>query len=509
MPDWDASYATTDPAAFTADALGFAELEFEFPASCRFPGLAVRAGDRGLIFPRKGRTFATAPEIATALWLGAKITIIHGAIVPWQNNDMRPLAPVLCEWINRRAEHEKGTLQNEMFKLLGNSLYGKVGQGLGDGKAFDTREEEYQPIGPSKLTNAYFAAYVTGLVRAELAELAAVADGQIISMTTDALLMRGALRAALGPSSAVMSTARVVLSGDPELLEVKGQMQQLLSFRTRGVLTLQPLDGFIKIARGGMKAPDGIWSPRLSSAENEKRENSWFIEHLLFRHPGDNWAVRHPSSFSKMHRNSDDHRYVDDWRKANFEYDFKRCPVNVRPAYIRTERVGDVVVVQHIAFDTKPWNTVEEFNWCRDAFERWRRGDPRRGVPGRMLKTIRDWHDFVAFWQGAVPSAAGIRRSRKGPLDQARCLFIRLYVAGLAGLPGSGYEAAAKMLTEAGYPTRSQDFKDAKRRTKALPDCGVIPAEAEGVTTFVAAVQRLWPPFDAARLLQRPDDPGT
>jgi hypothetical protein len=65
------------------------------------------------------------------------------------------------------------------------------------------------------------------------------------------------------------------------------------------------------------------------------------------------------------------------------------------------------------------------------------------------------------------------------------------------------------MLTEAGYPTRSQDFKDAKRRTKALPDCGVIPADAEGVTTFVAAVQRLWPPFDAARLLQRSDDPGT
>ena len=122
MPDWDASYATTDPAAFTADALGFAELEFEFPASCRFPGLAVRAGDRGLIFPRKGRTFATAPEIATALWLGAKITILHGAIVPWQNNDMRPFTPVLCEWINRRAEHKKDTLQNEMFKLLGNSL---------------------------------------------------------------------------------------------------------------------------------------------------------------------------------------------------------------------------------------------------------------------------------------------------------------------------------------------------------------------------------------------------
>ena len=117
----------------------------------------MRAGDRGLIFPRKGRTFATAPEIATALWLGAKITILHGASYHGKTT-ICPFTPVLCEWINRRAEHKKDTLQNEMFKLLGNSLYGKVGQGLSDSKAFNTRKEEYQPIRHSKITNAYFAA---------------------------------------------------------------------------------------------------------------------------------------------------------------------------------------------------------------------------------------------------------------------------------------------------------------------------------------------------------------
>ena len=107
-----------------------------------------------------------------------------------------------------------------------------------------------------------------------------------------------------------MASARVVLSGDPELLEVKGRILQLLSFRTRGVLTLQPLDRFIKIARGGMKALEGIWSPYRSSDENEARENAWFIEHLLFRQLGDKWIVRHPASFSMMHRNSDDHPLI-------------------------------------------------------------------------------------------------------------------------------------------------------------------------------------------------------
>ena len=67
-----------------------------------------------------------------------------------------------------------------------------------------------------------------------------------------------------------------------------------------------------------------------------------------------------------------------------------------------------------------------------------------RRARGRVLKTIRDWRDFVAFWQGAVPSAAGISRSSKGPLDLACRPSIRLYVAGLAGLPGSGDQAAAK-----------------------------------------------------------------
>jgi hypothetical protein len=37
--------------------------------------------------------------------------------------------PFIRELSRRRTEHPKGSLQNEMFKQLGNSLYGKLGQG--------------------------------------------------------------------------------------------------------------------------------------------------------------------------------------------------------------------------------------------------------------------------------------------------------------------------------------------------------------------------------------------
>jgi hypothetical protein len=54
-------------------------------------------------------------------------------------------------------------------------------------------------------------------------------------------------------------------------------------------------------------------------------------------------------------------------------------------------------------------------------------------------------------------------------------------------LPGGRYRAATARLTAAGYLTTEQDFKNALRTTKVLPD-RVIPADAPGVHEFVATV---------------------
>jgi hypothetical protein len=118
----------------------------------------------------------------------------------------------------------------------------------------------------------------------------------------------------------------------------------------------------------------------------------------------------------------------------------------------------------------------------------------------RQLKTIADWHDWYRFDTSADASKAGIRRSRKGSVDQARRLVLRAHVRRFWGLPGGGYGKAAERLTAAGYPTTEQDFKNAHRAKSGVCE-QVIPADAPGVRDFVTAVLAIWPGFDWARLV--------
>jgi hypothetical protein len=153
------------------------------------------------------------------------------------------------------------------------------------------------------------------------------------------------------------------------------------------------------------------------------------------------------------------------------------------------------VVVPHVAFETAPWRTVEEFVAYRTQFDDWR-------LKGRgQLKTLADWHRWIGYQDGTDASHAGVRRSLKGPVDQARRLLIRACRHRLWGLPGRDYKIAAAQLTASGYPTSEQDFKNAGRAKGVMPE-HVIPANAEGVREFAAKVRAIWPQFEWHRLLR-------
>jgi hypothetical protein len=118
-----------------------------------------------------------------------------------------------------------------------------------------------------------------------------------------------------------------------------------------------------------------------------------------------------------------------------------------------------------------------------------------------QLRTIADWRRWVDYRDGVNASRAGINRSSKGPVDQARRIVIRAYRLRQWGLPGGNYRAAAASLTQAGYPTTEQDFKNAGRAGDKLIE-HVIPADAQGVGDFVEAVTAIWPEFEWGRLVK-------
>jgi hypothetical protein len=491
-PDWARMRNCIDPSEFAAGTLGIARVGFRFPDDTRFPSLPVVApDDHGLIFPLEGETYATASEIAVAHRQGAEIEILDGVIVPWRDDGDRPFRLVLHELQRRRNQHPKGSLQNELLKQLMNSIFGKQGQGIKGTSVYDTRTDGRTNIPPCTITNPFLAGYISGLIRALIGELLAdiPSDRAVVSVTTDAVITNAEIDelSMSGPVATLLSGTKQDLTGDPALLETKFEVRQVLPWRTRGVATLiKAADGAKpKLARGGMCEPG-----RMSLDD----ANDWFARRMLLRQPGDKWWSRDPLPFPVAHRANADHVFQEISRKANFEFDMKRHPTNPMPRYVAVPG-NRGQIVQHLAFETNPWRTVDEFTKVRQLFDEY-----RLRKSGAQLKTIADWQCWQDHQNGSDASRAGVHRSSKGLVDQARRLVVRAYRLGQWGLPGGDYKLSAARLTQAGYPTTEQDFKNAGRAKGALIE-HLIPADAAGVAEFVTAVVSIWPEFEWWRLV--------
>lgn len=243
MPDWSDFKHTTNVADFGIQTLGYALVDFAFPENVRFPSLPIRT-DTGLVFPRKGQSFCAAPEIAVASALGAILTIRDGVIIASDNSD-----PVFAKYIKHciteRRKHPKKSLDDLFWKELSNSTYGKTAQGLREKRVYDSRAMDMAPLPPSKITNPYFAAYITSFVRAVIGEILNALPHPIcvFSCTTDGFLTNAndseidnAIR---GPAATAFRQTRESLTGEPAVVEVKHQVRCPLGWRTRGLCRLQ------------------------------------------------------------------------------------------------------------------------------------------------------------------------------------------------------------------------------------------------------------------------------
>lgn len=189
--DYVAARIAKDPHAFRGHVFGLARVEFSFPPATRFPSLPVRTAERGLYFPLNGVTCCTAPEIEVALGLDAEIKVLFGLIIPWVDDGQgQAVFESFVRLVRaKRKTHPKG-LEERLWKEIGNSLYGKLAQGLREKSVFDTRTGRGREVPPSPITNPYFAAHATGFIRAVLGEIISRVPPhrRVVSVTTDGFL---------------------------------------------------------------------------------------------------------------------------------------------------------------------------------------------------------------------------------------------------------------------------------------------------------------------------------
>ncbi|EOD2252128.1 putative DNA-directed DNA polymerase [Escherichia coli] len=266
-PDYGNIRLSKNPDDYCGHVMGFALVTFRFPESVPYPSLPVRTDQYGLFFPLSGESWATAPEIELALSLGAEMTIHNGIIVPWicdtsphNSESTSVFLPFVQQVRENRNRHIKGSLEEKFWKEIGNSLYGKLAQGLRAKTAFDTARGLNRSLPPSSVTQPFFAAHVTGFIRAVAGELmnALPSDSSVVSVTTDGFLTNCPLNKInmSGPLSSRFQSLCDIVDPGSSMLTCKHEVSQLIAMKTRGQLTYRAIQGKPVVhARAGVKPP--------------------------------------------------------------------------------------------------------------------------------------------------------------------------------------------------------------------------------------------------------------
>ena len=546
--DYDAVRWTTNIDDFIGHVAGFALVEFEFPEDVAYPCLPVSTEDRGLLFPRRGLSLCTAPEIELAKAMGATtLNIKHGLVIPWMARDTvfarsaavpgkhrsktkeapgheahmdgllatdkqafppehygdegyRLFESFAIYMREMRAPYIRKTLPFEFIKNISCSLYGKTGQGFKRKRAFGVREMDSVVVGPSRVSEAAVAALVCGFIRAVIGEIlwklpksatlvSATADGFLVDCPLDQLDLTGTI------CQRFQALVDRVSPGS-HMLENKHQVMQLFAGRTRLQFTVEA-DGDHKTvtAKGGIKPGPDV-----------EDENAFMLDLTLNRQPGQKLTYESFISMRDQLPLELDLQTETRETRINLEYDFKRRPISSSVRMIPVAGTGQ----SHLAFNTEPWNTVDEALTTRLIFDAWR--------DDHCLKTIEDfqtWEYYRAFkmanLKGAkppVPSAAetGQRTGRKnltkgGYLAVAKQLFLAAYQKKVWGLDAADLSQSklAEWLTLQGYKTSVSAVKNG---TREEPVEHLVPATDE-VVAFLDKMKERFPGLETDKFLIR------
>ncbi|HCR3979510.1 TPA: hypothetical protein OOF30_003444 [Citrobacter koseri] len=451
-PDYGNIRLSKNPDYYCGHVMGFALVTFRFPESVPYPSLPVRTDQYGLFFPLSGESWATAPEIELALSLGADITIHNGIIVPWicatsahNSKSTSVFLPFVQQVRENRNRHIKGSLEEKFWKEIGNSLYGKLAQGLRAKTAFDTARGLNRSLPPSSVTQPFFAAHVTGFIRAVVGELmnALPSDSSVVSVTTDGFLTNCPLNKInmSGPLSSRFQSLCDIVDPGSSMLTCKHEVSQLIAMKTRGQLTYRAIQGKPVVhARAGVKPPADI--PRSDY-------NDYMVDLYLNRLPGQTLSRSTLISTREMWLSESDLISREQDIRLNLEFDFKRQPV--QPAMNEG----------HLLMFSRPWDNMEEALQQRSLFDDWRQT--------HTLKTLADWDDWCDFlYCRTVFSDMKLKVGSKRSDDILVRLFLRALTQCQWGLmlkdkKSYSCKEVAEWLTSEGYSVTVSDVKNAVR----------------------------------------------
>ena len=135
------------------------------------------------------------------------------------------------------------------------------------------------------------------------------------------------------------------------MLVRKHRIKQVIAMKTRGQLTAECFSGEPELlAKAGVKPPCPA-----------PEHNEYMLNLYLTREPGQMTDNSHLISTSEQWLTESDLIMLQKEKRLNLEFDWKRKLVNPRMVKVRD--------TEHIAFDSIPWESVEQGEQARTLFD--------------------------------------------------------------------------------------------------------------------------------------------
>jgi hypothetical protein len=158
------------------------KVTFEFGKSVKYPSIPCFLDETTTVYPLEGEGVLTGSEYLLAKSQGCKLTISEIFYLPFEkrivltnDNDNEgadgnkpipipepiavnhPFKNVIHDIQNKRVEFPKGSINNLLYKEMGNSIYGAVVKGISDKRKFDIKSGRTLRMGGSELSNPILA----------------------------------------------------------------------------------------------------------------------------------------------------------------------------------------------------------------------------------------------------------------------------------------------------------------------------------------------------------------
>lgn len=445
--DYDNRIRSKQMTDLLGDKCAFAYVTFTFPDDTAYPCLPVRVNS-SLSFPLTGESFCTGHELEVAIALNAEITIKEGLYIPWKD-DRRIFEPFSSMVKKERNKHLKGSYMERLWKEIGNSLYGKLAQGVKDKNVFDIQSKQSTKLPMCELTNSAYAAYVTGLARAMLGEIlnGIPREYDVISVSTDGFITNADLdKIPLnGPLCERFKTLHNSICPEEKkdiILELKHGANQLVCMKSRGQFTVIPMkDQPVIVAQAGVQAPFGCLD-----------RNQFIGDLYKNRTPTSTTKTLHMTPTRQIFLNEKEVMTLEKDKRLNLEYDCKRK--------IHSPKTFKAQDWSHVGCKTKPFVSEQEMIETNAFFKEFKRD--------RCLKTVQDVEDFteyLAMQKSTTGKGLNIKKDEK-PDELLIRVFLRFYSNSLLGLNADGLNSVqmSKWLKTMGYDITPNLIRKAKSK---------------------------------------------